>query len=791
MRLPLGWLSVFSPLEALGVTERRPQAEGVRRLVRTLDALGLVVEGIEAAPAPSSGIVAARVCAIHRIEGADRIRLVEVDDGAHVLRRVVCGAWNFEVDDVVPLALPGTTLPTGVRIEARSMRGVRSDGMLCSPLEAGLGSDTGGLALLPRSLEPGQSVAEALGLDDEVVVDLAVEPNRPDASGVRGIARDLAARLRAPFADLEGTLEGEQVDDVTVEPGTAERLVLASVTLDDLTLDPRIARWLALAGVRSVSPIVDATNAVMLETGQPSHAYDRARLGGGIVGVRSARSGERLVTLDGRERVLAGGELVIVDGEDVVVGLAGIMGGRDTEVGAQTREVLLEVAAFVRERIAQASRRSGLRTEASWRFERGVDPSVLEAVARRVGQVVGCRTVRRVAEAGELPAPRRIRLRTTAVLRLSGDPVVLEALRPGAGLERLGFGLEPEEDGYVVTVPPWRPDVEGAADVVEEALRQVGYDAVASASLVGPHRDGPNQRQRRERLVSRLLSDRGAFEAWSVTLVDPAVESLLGSDREPAVLRNPLRPEESVLRTTVLAGLLGALDRSLRRRVEPVRLFELGPVFWRLGGEVIERERLGLLVGASHDGGTEAGRWLSDICARIGVALDTVVLRLGQGGTGWPRLHPGRCARLEVDDEVVGVVGELHPAVFRAGGVNPRWRYGYLELDALWLWNATSQVELRAPEVHQASELDLSFEVPWDVAASELAARIDDVLGGLVRDVGIFDDFSHDGRRFLGFRLRLAAAEGPVSDEQLHDAIDAARRAGEALGARLRSAPTS
>ncbi|ACU54589.1 phenylalanyl-tRNA synthetase, beta subunit [Acidimicrobium ferrooxidans DSM 10331] len=791
MRLPIGWLEVFTPLEALGLTDPlRAHSEGVRALVGTLDSLGLVVEGVEEHPVAADGVVTAKVLAIHRIEGADRIRLVEVDDGSGRIRPVVCGAWNFVEGDVVPLALPGVRLPNGAEIGARRLRGVTSEGMLCSAPEAGLGSDASGLAILSPSLPLGVPVREALGVRDEVVLDIAVEPNRPDASGVRGVARDLAARFRAPFVDVTGVLTRQDPRAVTVEEGAVDRLVLASLEVRGAVLEPRVARWLVLSGMRQISPIVDATNAVMLETGQPSHAYDRDRLAGGVVGVRSARPGERLVTLDDRERTLAGGELVIVDGSDRAVGLAGIMGGAETEVNAETEQVLLEVAAFPRERIARAARATGLRTEASWRFERGVDPAVAHAVCARVAALVGVATPMLVADVAYATTPRRIAVRAESAVAIAGDPVVLESFEPDAGLSRLGFDLEPDGDGWQVGVPTWRPDVTDVADVVEEALRQVGYDAVAPTPLIGPRRDGPTLRQQRERALSTLLADEGAFEAWSVTMVSPSVEEQLGSERVAPVIANPLRPEESVLRTTVAAGLVGALDHAVRRRLEPARFFEWGPVFWQEGRVVNERQRLGLIVAHAHDGGVEAGRWLARLVARAGLELGPGSVQLGPGGPGWPRLHPSRQAAVIDDGLVVGVFGELAPDVAAALGAR-RWRYGVVELDADWLAEPRPLTASSTLGAFAASELDLSFEVPWDLAAASLAARVREEIGPVVRDVAAFDTFVREGRRSLGLRLRLEDPEGPISEARVREVIEVARHAGAALGAALRTAPAS
>ncbi len=512
MRVPLSWLRDFAPFD-------REPAE----LIAALDDLGLVVEDVETVGEGLADVVVARVTAIAAIEGADRIRQVTVEDGAGPVV-VVCGAWNFEVGDLVPLATVGAVLPGGFEIGRRKMKGIVSNGMLCSGRELNLTDDAEGILVLDPTggARPGQALTAALGIDPDVVFDIAVEANRPDALSVAGVARDLAARLGLPFAipgvaDVAGRLGSTGPEAETTAPATPGVDTVASVQVEDLDLCPRftarvltgvevatsppwLTRRLALAGMRPINNVVDASNYVMLEVGQPTHPYDLDRLPGRGLVIRAAARGETLTTLDGVARTLGlpgplgddGRDCLICDADSVPVAIGGIMGGSSSEIDAGTSRVLLEAAYFDPMSIARTSKRLGLRTEASARFERGCDPAAIDLAGERFCQLIALTAgpamsvVSGVLDVqGRVPAPFELDVRPSRIAGLLGATFTSEEI--ARLLAPLGIEAEPlgpgSDDALALTVPTHRPDIRpapmGEADIAEEVARTSGYSRIA------------------------------------------------------------------------------------------------------------------------------------------------------------------------------------------------------------------------------------------------------------------------------------------------------------------------
>src|SRR4051794_31247761 len=475
MLVPLSWLRDFAPF-----------GDDHLALGETFDDLGMVVEGINVVGEGLDGVVVAKVLSIEPIAGADKIRKVMADVGGANPIQVVCGAWNFEVGDLVPWVMPGSTLPNGMEIGTRKMRGVESSGMLCSPVELGLGAEAGGLMILPRSpeFEPGRQFSDAMGIDRDVVYDLAIETNRPDAMCVAGVARDAAARLRLPFAVPGPNPVGAPSSAGLVQIESTDLCPRFSATVfEGATVEASpafIAQRLTLAGMRPISNLVDASNYVMLELGQPTHPYDLDKLPGGGLLVRAARPGERLTTLDDVERVLGNGphpDCLICDAEGTPVGIAGIMGGASSEISESTSRVLLEAAYFDRMAIARTSKRIGLRSEASARFERGCDPDGIERAVARFAELVGLEaSVTTIAGA---PVERTVvTLRTSRVNVVLGTELTDEQVR--GYLAPIGFEVESQGGGVAsVTIPTFRPDAEQEIDLVEEVARHHGYSNIA------------------------------------------------------------------------------------------------------------------------------------------------------------------------------------------------------------------------------------------------------------------------------------------------------------------------
>ena len=825
MRAPLSWLRDFAPF---------PDDVGVLR--DALDDLGLVVEAIEHVGEGLESVVVGRVLEIRAIKGADKIRLTVVDGGGAEPLEIVCGATNFEVGDRVPLAPVGAILPGGLEIGQRKLRGVTSNGMLCSGKELGLTDDGAGLLILGDESpgEPGTPVMEALGLRLDTVFDIAVEGNRPDAWCISGIARDLAGRLELPFALPEPPVpaaSGQPVEEVasaSVEsPDLCPRLTVT--VLHDVAVGPSpgyIAQRLLLAGMRPINNVVDASNYVMLELGQPTHPYDLTLLPGPGLIVRRARPGETVETLDGVRRTTGeqgrslgdtGEDCLICDAEGTPVGIGGIMGGASSEIAHTTTEVLLEAAYFTPMAIARTSKRLGLRTEASARFERGVDPWVIEPSVRRFCQLLGESVPGlRVADGmldvrAEVPEPFVVNVPIARVHSQIG--VALGPDEIARLIEPIGFlVLEQERDAddvvLTVEVPTNRPDIRaepyGIDDIIEEIARTFGYSKVPRRVPTWPQPGRLTPRQRARREVKDVLRGLGASEGWTDTFVSAASHDdvdLIG----PAVLvSNPLDAEKPYLRRSLLPGLLGALAYNAGRRQPDVRLFEVGVVFSHPGAgkaRVVERSGAGgtetaelpgerellsaVFAGEEDDARFAVAAWhvLADALRLDGVHL----VPPNDGTPPLPGLHPTRSAHLmaragTLDEVTIGSVGEVDPAVAvrfdltrTSGGVTTPRRVGWLELD-LGVLLDEEQVPRRittggAVSRFPSSDIDLAFVVGDEHPADAVADALRIAGGELLESVHLFDVYRgagiDEGARSLAYRLRFCADDRTLTDEEV------------------------
>ena len=789
MRVPLSWLGDFAPLD-----------HPVEVLVATLDELGLAVESVDHVGDGLDGVVVARVVEIAAIPKADKIRRVVVDAGGGEPVQVVCGAWNFAQGDLVPLATVGSVLPGDFAITARKMRGVASHGMLCAADELGLPGGHDGILVLPDGLEAGTPLAEALGITADVVVDLEVNPNRPDAMSVAGVARDLAARLGVPFAIPEPRVQipttGDRPADVTIEAvELCGRFV--GMVVDGISIGPSpawIANRLVLAGMRPVNNVVDASNYVMLELGTPNHAYDLSRLGGGGLLVRRGAEGEVLVTLDGVERHLGVEDLLICDAERTPVGIAGIMGGASSEISERTTQVLLEVAWFLPIAVSRTSRRLALRTEASARFEKGVDWALLDTAARRFCEVLGVvPSGPLVDEWGRLPDRPVVEVRPDRVNRILGTDLSVEQVR--RYLEPIGFAVHDDEVGGTsgdvgtgalhVTVPSWRPDSAVEVDVIEEVARLHGYGAIERTMPASKLAGGLTPYQRNRRLTRQLLAGAGASEAWSTTFLSAAAVARCGLDvADAVVVTNPLVADEDLLRPSLLPGLVNAIAYNAARRQPGVSLFEVGKVFRRPdpGSELPEEWETAAVAVAGSDAAEARRLW--DVVAE-GLLLDDVRIE----ATTAPGLHPTRTARIVVAGVGVGVVGEVDPDVLAAHGIDERVGWVELDLEALL---ALPEGPRRYVPVSRfpSSDVDLAFEVDDGIPAGDVAATLG-AGDALVFDVTLFDVYRGAqvpaGHRSLAFTVRFQASDRTLTEDDVAAARSALVTAVEtAHGATLR-----
>ncbi|HEX2294264.1 MAG TPA: phenylalanine--tRNA ligase subunit beta [Actinomycetota bacterium] len=796
MRVSLAWLREFVDVDV-----------PIGALQDMLDLSGTKVEKIHRPGEGIEDVVVAQVQEIDPHPNADNLTMVTVSTGDGS-QRVVCGARNFAVGDKVALARVGARLP-GMEITERKIRGEVSAGMLCSASELGVSKDHSGLLILPEDAGLGDDVVRTLGLDDSVF-ELEITPNRPDCMSVVGVAREVAAltgnELRLPPGDV--TVEDDLAAPVSVrieDPAGCPRFVARYLTGVKVGPSPQwMAARLVAAGVRPVSNVVDVTNYVLMELGQPLHAYDAAKVPGMEITVRRARAGEALTTLDGVERSLHPDDLVIA-GRDEVLGIAGVMGGAGSEVSDETTEVILECAYFDHAAVAYTSRRHGLRTEASARFERGADPEgpplAAARAARLMSELAGARVGARVVD--EYPAPVErpaITLRPQRTSRVLGTDVPTD--RQARHLRSIGIDAVESEDGTLLArVPSFRPDLTREIDLVEEVVRLYGIDRVTST--LPPGRAGRlDEVQRFDRALRRTLAGLGLREAWTDSFL--AMHELddlgLASDhpaRRLVRVANPVVEERPALRTTLLPGLLRAAARNAAHRVEGVALFEIARVYEPSDDELPLEARVlaGVLSGRRRAAGWTAGAGAWDFFSAKGV-LEAAFrsLRLPapelSPGEAMP-FHPTRAASMWIGGTVAGAFGEVHPDVCDRFDV-PEGTVAF-EL-------SLAPVVAALPERVKAGELpkfpplliDLAVVVDEGVPARTVTEIVRAEGAPEVASARLFDLYRGDqiaeGKKSLAFALEIRAGDRTLTDEEalaVRDRIVAAL--GERVGAELRA----
>ncbi|MFC0316598.1 phenylalanine--tRNA ligase subunit beta [Gordonia phosphorivorans] len=832
MRLSQSWLT-----EAL-----QAGAPGWSASTDDIDAgfvrVGFEIEDVEPFPTITGPLVVGRVADIEELtEFKKPIRFCLVDVGNDTPQEIVCGARNFSVGDLVVVALPGAVLPGGFEIGARKTYGKMSAGMICSVSELGIGSDHSGiLVLAPGTAEAGASAYDILGLDD-VAIDVNVTPDRGYAFSMRGLARELASAFAVPYADPASAIAapeaaaGEPWPVALDDDGRAVRYTARVIEgVDATAVSPWwMAKRLMVAGIRPISGIVDVTNYVMAELGQPLHAFDADKVVG-TVRVRAARAGEKLETLDGVVRTLDPEDVVIAD-DSGPIALAGVMGGAATEVTASTTRILLESADFDQVRVFRTGKRHKLSSEAAKRFERRVDPEVTAVASHRaaalITEIAGGRVV------GDLSDVRAAAEPTAAIVIAAdlpdavagiGYPTGTTAARlREVGCQVTGDDVTAEATAPTLTVvpPTWRPDLTQPADLVEEVLRLEGLEGIPAVLPSAPGGTGLTPRQRRRRGVGIALATNGfvevlpypflpagVFDVWGLAQDDPR--------RATVQVLNPLESDRPELNTTLLPGLLEMTARNLARGNRDLSLFAVGQVV--LGGDqgpvvpaldVTRRpsdEDLAALdaslpkqpvhVAAVLTGLRDpAGPWgpgraadaydafeaARTIAAASGVELTFVA----DQELPW---HPGRCARLEVDGQPVGFAGELHPAVLERAGLPARLCALEIDLDALPL----TQV-LPSPQVsHYPAVLqDVNVVVADEVPAQQVQDALRVGAGELLESIALFDVFVGEqvgaGNKSLTFALTFRADDRTLTEEDANAAkLAAVDYAGGAVGARLR-----
>ena len=791
MRVTLSWLREFAP----GI-----HGDPVE-LSETLSALGLTVEDMTLIGDVVDGVVLAKVLDLRPHPAADKIQLVDVDAGDGEARQVCCGAFNMAVGDLIPFAAPGTVMPDGLKIQQRKMRGEVSAGMCCSGAEIGLSDDHEGILVLNDRVVPeaelGMGVAAAIGAEPDVLWDLEVNANRPDAMSVAGVARDLAAALGVDFSfpDYRVADDGSRNDEDADELLTVEILDptlcgrFAATVLRGVTVGAS-PQWMAdrleLAGMRPVNSIVDISNYVMLELGQPNHTFDLAAIPNGRLRVRRAVPGERLTTLDGLERDLAAGDGVITNESDVIVSLAGVMGGANTEISEQTTDVLLEMAWWDPPTISRTVKRLNLVSEASSRFRRGADwgESIDRSIQRfvQLAAQLGATAVSGFVDAaGNTPDRTPLAVRSAKVNGLLGTE--LSATEMARYLSSVGFGAEVVTsdrgaEDLAVTIPTWRWDTETETDVAEEVARLHGYENIARTVPRGELPGGLTDYQVRRRSVRQVLVGCGCDETFPMPFLAPGDLLRAGLEDNGVTLSNPLVAEQSVLRTSLLPGQLKAIAYNQSHRSFDLRFFEIGHVFLPPPtGRLLPDEREHLAVALAGEEAPQAVAALDLLERELG--LPNVVLRSASP----PGLHATRSAEVLVAGRVAGVVGEVDPLVLDNYGV--AGPVAWLELDLGGLLGGPRRSRKYSPvSKYPSSDIDLAFEVSDEVTAAAVEGSLRKAGQALLAGVELFDVYRGEampaGTRSLAYRLRFQAHDRTLTDSEVADVrracIDAATR---------------
>ncbi len=827
MRVPLSWLGEWVDLpedvSLESVHEALVRVGFEEEDVHTFDVTGPVVVGqvLSVEPEPQSN--------------GKTINWCQVDVGEAEPRGIVCGAHNFAAGDKVVVTLPGAVLPGPFPIAARKTYGHTSDGMIASARELGLGEEHDGiLRLAALGLDDAPVGADAihlLGLDD-AAIEINVTPDRGYAFSIRGVAREYSHSTGAAFRDpalavtvTPGTGFDVSIDDEAPIRGTVGSRVFTTRAVRGVDVTRPTPPWmvarLALAGMRSISLPVDITNYVMLELGQPIHGYDLGTLTGGLV-VRRARSGETLTTLDGVVRTLSPEDLLITDGSGPI-GLAGVMGGGATEISDATTDILIEAAHFDPVSIARTARRHKLPSEASRRFERGVDPALGPAAAQRVVDLLvslaGGTADALGSEFDAYPAPAAIAFDPAKPASVIGVEYSEAEVRDS--LVMIGASVESTAGGrWAVTPPSWRPDLTDELTLVEEVARLVGYDRIPSVLPIAPPGRGLTRAQSARRRAAATLAAAGATEVLAYPFSSAAMVSLFDPDAPAMKLANPLDPQTGLLRRSMLPGLIEIARRNLSRGMTDLALFELGTVFlpeagvvygtdfipvgdqrpddatvetlnasippqhWHVGalflGDALAKQPGAAAVPAGLNDALDVVRQLS-----VALAVDVTI-----SGGAHPSLHPGRTAQLSVGNRVVGVAGELLPSVARELDLPRVVALVELDLDALLELGERRAASAPLGTLPAATQ-DLSLVVPLEASAGEVLAAVVSGAGALLEDARLVDDYRGsglpDGRKSLTFALRFRAPDRTLTAAEASEAkLAGAARAGELFGATIR-----
>ncbi|MFD1395398.1 phenylalanine--tRNA ligase subunit beta [Kroppenstedtia eburnea] len=807
MRVSYQWLNEYVNLESVSPEE----------LAEQLTRGGIEVDLVELRDRGVNKVVVGHVKSVEPHPDADRLRVCTVDAGQGELLNIVCGAPNVAAGQKVPVALPGARLPGGIKIKRSKLRGVPSEGMICSAQELGLPEkllpkeQQDGILVLSQGTEVGEDAKKLLGLDD-VVLELDLTPNRSDCLSMWGIAYEVGALLdrevRLP-QPAERRLEGKGKSVAIVLDAEEDCPLYAAQVVDGIRLGPS-PQWmqnrLLAAGVRPINNVVDITNYVMLEYGQPLHAFDYHQVENGEIVVRRATAGETVTTLDGVTRACDHETLLITDGTKPI-GIAGVMGGENSEVTEETTTLLIESAYFAPESVRRTTRRLGLRSEASARFEKGVDPErILPALQRAVelmeelasGKVASAVTGEQMGEIDDVTVDLR-HSRLIGVLGVQVDEQAVTDI-----FRRLRFPTEVKEGIYRVQVPSRRPDISIEVDLIEEVARLYGYDRIPTTLPWGQQSPGsltPEQRLRRT--IRHTLRDVGFHEVVNYSLTSPdalrSLEQVIHPKARPVRISMPMSDERKLLRTSLVPQLLETAEYNIHRREEGVSLFEMGRVYLteekKLTQQPEERWMLaGLTTGALTSKHWQGKAEVPDFFSLKG-ELELLFQRLGLTGIRYEAVqpegyHPGRTARMKLEDRVIGLIGQIHPQTAEAHDLEDVFVF---ELDLLPVMEAVlgEMLQYRPLPKYPATTRDLALVVDADVPADRLQDLIHATGGEWLRSVTLFDVFTGgrigNGKKSVAYSLSYQAEDRTLTDEEVNEVHQAVISTLEKeLGATLR-----
>ena len=787
MKVSLSWLKNYVTIDIDAV-----------KLAEALTMAGLEVEALVDRYAYLDRVVVGRIVEMAPHPQGDSLSVcrVDVDSG---IKSVVCSATNIKEGDLVPMALPGAQLPSGDTVEVGRIRGQASEGMLCSEAELALGTDGSGVLLLPETAKPGPGVAVALGLSD-TIMEFDLTPNRPDCLSIIGIAREVAAILRTPLRHPTvklppGETPIEELSSVTIEaPDHCPRYTARVVSNVKVAPSPFwLQDRLHSVGLRAINNVVDVTNFVLMETGQPLHAFDFDRLAEHRIVVKTAQEGQTFTTLDGTERTLGSDMLMICDGKRPVA-LAGIMGGLESEIEDQTTRVLIESAYFDPITTRRTAKRLGLSTESSHRFERGVDPvgvrRALDRAAQLMVELAGGKLAEGVIDVYPRPIPERvIQLSVKRTNRVLGTGLTKDVV--GTYLRSVGLDVEPQDEDRLRVVPPtFRVDIARPEDLMEEVARLRGYDRIPTTHPVSHVVAGkPDKKLLVRDLLRQLLAGCGFSEIVTYSFIGrDACDRLLLHDQDPrrrlVSILNPLTEDQTVMRSSLLPGLLATMYRNGKQRNENLKIFELGKVFLYPPAQDPEQlpEETEMISGL-WTGARQVKTWhfeeskvdfydIKGVIEALFAALNITGVRFAPlTGSDFPYLKPGHAAQIQVGNERLGAVGELSGEVLTSFGLK-QVAYCYdLNFDRL-VYHVSEEKRARTLSRFPATTRDMALILTNTVEAQAVLDFIENMRQTLVEGVEIFDIYAGspipEGSKSIGLRFTYRSSERSLTDDEVN-----------------------